>query len=154
MGQTVASKSSAETNTNGNTLTGGGKVNTWDSQNRLVRVVKAGVTSEFTYGCDGLRRRSVVTNTAGEATQTDYVYDGTMMVAETIKHYNSSNAQVGSTDNVTYLQGPSGPLYRCTASPTCKPIPSGMFMTGWAPWSAKSMSSETSPRPKPTTFTD
>ena len=73
---------------NGNTLTGGGKVNTWDSQNRLVKVVKAGVTSEFKYGSDGLRRRSLVTNAAGEATQTGYVYDGQMMVAETVPHFN------------------------------------------------------------------
>lgn len=89
---------------NGNTLTGGGKVNTWDSQNRLVKIVKAGVTSEFTYGADGLRRRSVVTNAANEKAQTDYVYDGQNMVAEVIRHFNGGS-QVGQTENVSYLQG-------------------------------------------------
>jgi len=37
-----------------------GRVNTWDSQNRLVSCTKGGVTSSFTYGADGLRRSSTV----------------------------------------------------------------------------------------------
>ena len=42
---------------NSNTLSGGGRTNTWDSQNRLVQCVYDGVTSAFTYGPDGLRRK-------------------------------------------------------------------------------------------------
>jgi len=44
---------------NGNTLTGGGRANTWDGQNRLTQCVKGGVTSIFTNGADELRRRKV-----------------------------------------------------------------------------------------------
>jgi YD repeat-containing protein len=45
----------------GNTLTGGGRTNTWDSQNRLVTCVNGSNSSSFVYGADGLRRQSTTT---------------------------------------------------------------------------------------------
>jgi hypothetical protein len=48
---------------NGNTLTGGGRTNTWDSANRLVQCVNGTTTSTFTYAADGIRHRSVVNGT-------------------------------------------------------------------------------------------
>jgi hypothetical protein len=41
---------------NGNTLTGGGRTNTWDGQNRLTQCVYNSTTTTHTYGADGLRR--------------------------------------------------------------------------------------------------
>src|SRR5579862_5648276 len=61
--------------TDGNTLTGGGRTNTWDGQNRLTQCVYNGTTSTFTYGSDGLRRRMV---TGGNTS--DYVLDGQSVV--------------------------------------------------------------------------
>ena len=42
------------------TLTDGDRANAWDSQNRLVSLIKAGKTCDFHYGADGLRRRMAV----------------------------------------------------------------------------------------------
>ena len=62
---------------NGNTLMGGGRTTTWDSQNRLVQCAYNGTTTTNTYACDGLRHRSVVgTNTS------DYVLDSSLFVRE------------------------------------------------------------------------
>ena len=61
----------------GNTLTGGGRTNTWDSQNRLVQCVNGANTSRFVYGADGLRRQSTVNGTT-----TDFVIDASMFVRE------------------------------------------------------------------------
>ena len=88
---------------NGNTLSGGGRVNTWDSQNRMVSCVNtnaAGVTttSQFTYACDGLRHRSV---TNGQV-PTDFVLDNSMFVRE----------MSGGAVKATYFMGASGPAYR------------------------------------------
>ena len=66
---------------NGNTLTGGGRANTWDSQNRLVQCVSGGTTSVYTYGADGLRRRAAIT-TGGTTTTTDFILDASMQVRE------------------------------------------------------------------------
>ncbi|HLH80103.1 MAG TPA: hypothetical protein VKV29_07450, partial [Chthonomonas sp.] len=68
----------------GNTLSGGGRSNVWDSQNRLVScnyTAPNGVaySSQFTYGADGLRRRSVVTSN-GVTNVVDTVYDTSMPV--------------------------------------------------------------------------
>ena len=52
----------------GNTLTGGGRANAWDSQNRLVSCATNGNTCSCGYGSDGLRRRSTVNGTT-----TDFV---------------------------------------------------------------------------------
>src|SRR5438105_13455079 len=61
---------------NGNTMTGGGRVNTWDGENRLTQCVFNGTTSSFVYGgADGLRHRSTV----GTAV-TDWVLDCQMAV--------------------------------------------------------------------------
>ena len=117
--RSVAGTASTYSNdANGNTLSGGGRVSTWDSQNRLVKVVKNGVTSEFTYGCDGLRRRSVVTQASGEQMRTDYVLDGQSVVQEVVTHRVNANASWGNTTTVGYLQGPSGPLYRHVSGTT------------------------------------
>ena len=80
-----------------NTLTGGGRTNTWDSQNRLVQCVYNGTMTTNTYACDGLRHRSVV-----GANTTDYVLDQTMQVRELLN----------GTVKATYLVGPRGPEYR------------------------------------------
>jgi len=63
--------------TNGNTLTGGGRTNVWDSQNRMYSCAYGVNTNAFTYGSDGLRRRSVT-----NGTRTDFAIDGTMAVRE------------------------------------------------------------------------
>ena len=59
-----------------------GRMNTWDSQNRLTSCAMNGSLSTFTYGADGLRRTSTVTPTGGSAVTTRNVYDSTMMVQE------------------------------------------------------------------------
>jgi RHS repeat-associated protein len=82
---------------NGNTLTGGGRVNTWDSQNRMTQCVFGANASGFVYGADGLRRRSTV-----NATTTDYVLDGQMAI-RTLQ--NGAAAE-------TFLTGPRGPEYQ------------------------------------------
>ncbi len=43
----------------GNTLTGGGRTNAWDSENRLVSSLVNGTTSAFTYGADWGTERNV-----------------------------------------------------------------------------------------------
>jgi hypothetical protein len=63
--------------TNGNTLTGGGRTNVWDSQNRMYSCAYGGNTNTFTYGYDGLRRASVT-----NGTRTDFAIDGTTVVRE------------------------------------------------------------------------
>jgi RHS repeat-associated protein len=85
----------------GNTLTGGGRTNTWDSENRLAQSIDGANTCVYTYGSDGQRHRAAITN-GGNTTTTDYVLDGTMMVRE---RRNSANY-------ATYLIGPRGPEYR------------------------------------------
>jgi len=77
-------------------LTGGGRTNTWDSQNRLVQCAYNGTTTTNTYACDGLRHRSVV-----GANTTDYVLDQSMQVRELLN----------GTVKATYLVGPRGPEY-------------------------------------------
>jgi RHS repeat-associated protein len=82
---------------NGNTLTGGGRTNTWDAQNRLTQCVYGGVTTTHTYGADGLRRSS-----ASGGTTTNYIIDGQSAVREV----------QGNTIVATYLHGARGPEYR------------------------------------------
>jgi len=84
----------------GNTLTDtSGRVNTWDSQNRLVSCTQNGTTSTYTYGADGLRRSTTVNGVT-----TYYAYDGQTLIREMKR-----NAQTGVMFNtVTYLQGPQG----------------------------------------------
>ncbi len=94
---------------NGNTLTGGGRTNTWDSQNRLTQCVYNGTTSQFTYASDGLRHRSVAT-TGNNTTTTDYVLDQNLFVQE---------MQNGAV-TATYLVGARGPEYRRDASGSIK----------------------------------
>ena len=81
----------------GNTLTGGGRTNTWDSQNRLVQCVHGADTNSFVYGADGIRRQSTVNGTA-----TDFVLDASMFVRE----------RRAGTNIATYLAGARGPEYR------------------------------------------
>jgi len=86
---------------NGNTLTGGGRTNTWDAQNRLIQCVYNGTTSTFTYGADGWRRRMVT----GSNT-TDYILDGANGIQE----------KLNGSVNARYLWGVRGPEYRRDAS--------------------------------------
>ena len=86
----------------GNTVSGNGRTNAWNSQNRLVSCIINGSTSIYKYGADGLRRQK----TTNGAT-TDYAYDGTMMVRE--GHASGGNL---SQVTATYFQGASGPCYR------------------------------------------
>ncbi len=81
---------------NGNTLTGGGRTNTWDGQNRLTQCIYNGTTTTHTYGSDGLRRRTVE-----GATTTDYVLDGQGVV----------RTLVNNVVDRTYLHGARGPEY-------------------------------------------
>ena len=82
----------------GNTLTGGGRTNTWDSQNRMTSCTFNGTTSTFTYGADGLRRQATVNGVT-----TDYVYDGQTLIREGF-----ASGRTLSTVKATYLQGPRG----------------------------------------------
>lgn len=85
--------------TNGNTLTGGGRTNIWDSQNRLVQCVNGTNTSSFVYAADGIRRQSTVNGTT-----TDFVVGNSMFVREQ-NHATGANI-------ATYLVGIRGPEYR------------------------------------------
>ncbi len=87
---------------NGNTLSGGGRECTWDSQNRLVECEYSNKTSTFTYGADGLRRSMTVDDGQNPPVETDYVLDGQSVVRE-----------LQDDDPVaTYLVGPRGVEYR------------------------------------------
>ena len=99
-----AGASGFQNDADGNTLSGNGRANAWDSQNRLVSCILGGSTSTFKYGADGLRRQK----TAGGAT-TDYAYDGTMMVRE---GHAAGGSLTPATVTATYLIGPQGPEYR------------------------------------------
>ena len=87
---------------NGNTLTGGGRTNTWDSENRLTQCSYNGHVSTYTYGSDGLRRKSVV-----DGETTEYALDGQSVVREMKR-----NTQGQLVNKATYLTGASGPVYR------------------------------------------
>ena len=96
--RTVGGTTSAYTNdADGNTLTGGGRTNTWDSQNRMAKCVNGTNISTFTYAADGIRHSSVVNGNA-----TDFVLDANMFVREL------HNGLV----KATYFMGASGPAYR------------------------------------------
>ena len=82
---------------NGNTLTGGGRTNTWDSENRMTQCAYNGTTSQFTYAADGLRHRSVVNGVT-----TDFALDASMFVRE----------MRNGASTATYLVGARGPEYR------------------------------------------
>ena len=92
---------------NGNTLSDGQRVMTWDSQNRMTHCLKAAaganpaIATDFYYGTDGLRRQKIAT-TAGNATPvvTNSVLDSGMLLRET----NGSGQSVA-----TYLVGARGP---------------------------------------------
>ena len=92
---------------NGNTLTGGGRTSTWDSQNRMTSCVNGTNTSTFTYGSDGIRHRSVL-NGVG----TDFVLDNSMFVRELS----------GGSSKATYFMGASGPAYRRDDVCTCRSL--------------------------------
>ncbi len=103
--RTVGGSASSYTNDAvGNTLTGGSRTNTWDSQNRLVQCVNgtgsAQKSSVMTYGSDGLRRRMTTTNSDGSQTRTDYVLDGSNVVAETIQNRATSGGTCGQPPSV------------------------------------------------------
>lgn len=81
---------------NGNTLTGGGRTNVWDSQNRLYSCAYGVNTNLFTYGSDGLRRTSVT-----NGTRTDFALDGDTVVRE-MRDINSD----GNLESIaTYFNG-------------------------------------------------
>jgi len=99
-----AGASGFQNDADGNTLSGNGRTNAWDSQNRLVSCIINGNTSTYKYGADGLRRQK----TTNGAT-TDYAYDGTMMVREGRA---TGGSLTPATITATYFQGASGPCYR------------------------------------------
>jgi len=88
----------------GNTLSGGGRTNAWDSQNRLVSCLTGGNTTAYKYGADGLRRQS-----AKNGASTDYAYDGSMLVRE---GHASGGSLTPATVTATYFIGARGPEYR------------------------------------------
>jgi RHS repeat-associated protein len=88
--------SSYTNDANGNTLTGGGRTNSWDGQNRLTQCVFNGNTSNLVYSTDGLRRQSTMNGTT-----TNYVFDGQSAVR-------TGGAGVLAR---TWLHGPRGPEY-------------------------------------------
>ena len=86
---------------NGNQCVGGGRTNTWDSQNRLVSCSYNGHNSTFEYGADGLRRAMTV-----DGIRTDFALDGQNVVRE----MRSVNGNMESI--ATYLTGSRGVEYR------------------------------------------
>ena len=62
---------------NGNTLTGGGRTNTWDRENRMLSCVNGANTSSFVCAADGILHQATVYGTT-----TDYVLDNSMFVRE------------------------------------------------------------------------
>jgi hypothetical protein len=100
-------------------VTGGGRTNTWDSQDRLVQCTYNGTTTTDTYASDGLRHRMVVgTNT------TDYVLDQTMQVRELLN----------GTVKATVLVGHAVPSTVATTRPGRS---AGTCTTAWAAWSGR-----------------
>ena len=94
----------------GNTLTGAGRTNAWDSQNRLTSCALSGSTSTYIYGADGLRRTSTVTPTGGSAVTTRNVYDGTMMVREIKKNVSAEVLTIALRFTVLVLRQSFCPL--------------------------------------------
>jgi len=88
----------------GNTLTGNGRTNAWDSQNRLVSCLINGNTTAYKYGADGLRRQA-----AKNGVSTDSAYDGSMLVRE---GHASGGSLTPATVTATYFIGARGPEYR------------------------------------------
>jgi len=88
----------------GNTLSGNGRTNAWDSQNRLVSCIINGNTTAYRYGADGLRRQSTKNGVS-----TDYANDGSMLVRE---GHAAGGSLTASTVTATYLIGARGPEYR------------------------------------------
>ena len=82
---------------NGNSLTGGGRTNTWDAENRLIECEVGTDDSTFVYGADGARRQATINSTT-----TDYILDDQSVVRE----------KQGTNGFATYLHGPRGPEYR------------------------------------------
>ena len=91
-----AGASGFQNDADGNTLSGNGRTNLWDSQNRLVSCLINGNSSTYKYAADGLRRQKT-TNGAS----TDYAYDGTMMVRE---GHAAGGSLTPSTVTATYFQ--------------------------------------------------
>lgn len=116
--QTVAGTTVTYVNDfNGNTLVKRGRKMWWDSQNRLVSCLTGAGTSKFKYGSDGLRRRMVYTNNNNDKSQTDYALDGQNVVQEIVQQQAAGGTWNNPT-TITYLQGPSGPLYRAPQTAT------------------------------------
>ncbi len=88
----------------GNTLSGNGRTNAWDSQNRLVSCIIGGNTTAYKYGADGLRRQSTKNGAS-----TDYAYDATMLVRE---GHAAGGSLTPATVTATYFIGARGPEYR------------------------------------------
>jgi len=60
---------------NGNLLSGDGLTNSFDTANRVFRTTKSGVTSEFTYSGDGLRRTKVPDTSQPTVEARSYLWD-------------------------------------------------------------------------------
>jgi len=88
----------------GNTLSGNGRTNAWDSQNRLVSCIVGGNTTAYKYGAEGLRRQATKNGAS-----TDYAYDAKIMVRE---GHASGGSLTPATVTATYLIGARGPEYR------------------------------------------
>jgi hypothetical protein len=89
----------------GDTLTGGGRTSTWDSENRMATCAYQGNTCSFVYGADGVRHQSTVNGGT-----TDFVLDNSMFVRELRPQI--VNGQRQEALYATYLVGPRGPVYR------------------------------------------
>ena len=87
----------------GNTLTGGGRSDTWDGENRLTACSYSGNSSSFVYGGDGYRHQSTVNGTA-----TNFTLDGDNVV----------RSQVTGEGGLqkTWLHGARGPEYERTGT--------------------------------------
>ncbi len=81
---------------NGNQLTGGGRENTWDSQNRLRQCVAGGVTTTYTYGSDGLRRSQT-----RNGVTTRFILDGDTVAQEWVDA--DSDGIIDPNETVTYF---------------------------------------------------
>jgi len=89
----------------GNTLTGGGRTNTWNSVNRLIQSIDGGNTCQYDYSFDGLRRQQSLTS-GGTTITTDYGLDN----ANVVREWTVANGAL--SPSATYLTGLRGVEYK------------------------------------------
>jgi len=119
LGRRIAQGPSANKNQTRLAYTGTGRLASYDTS------AVAGVDGTYSYDARGQRRRSVVRDSAGRVTTTDWVYDGLLLLSL------SASRSDGATWEVTYLYDRAGSPYAgiYTGSDTALAIPFLMVTT-------------------------